>query len=137
LKPAILCAPGEVLTVEFPFVIEMRDDYQPVEGTEDREGVPEYRQVQVPSWKPGIRFRYHGPEDMNAVADGIGAMELTVVSVHKPGTFPTRVFYLRAFIDPAGRRFGKTKQLRVTSLGHFRRMATSYQRPFSIASEAA
>ena len=49
-----------------------------------------------------------------------------MVSTHKPGAFPTRVFYTRKWIDPQGKTFGKDA-LRVTTLGYFRTLTKGYR----------
>lgn len=88
---------GAVISIAHPFVrdtIELIDESGPYEKK---------------TWVPGVRHEQYGPEDTEAVADGIGAQILTVVSVHKPGRFPMRVFYVRRWRDPDGREFGKRK----------------------------
>lgn len=81
-------------------------------------------------WTPGVRFEDFG-EDTGGVADGEGHMMLTVISVHRPSPFPTRVFYTRQFSDPDGNVFGK-KCLRVCTLEKFRRISQSYQYPYEL-----
>ena len=86
----------------------------------------------VVSWAPGVRFEPmpYG-ENAEAVADGEGAMLLTVVSLHKPGRYPTRVFYTRQWRDPDGKVFGDTK-LRVTVVSAFRRRLTGYLHEYRV-----
>lgn len=120
---------GMLFSVPYPFV---HDTYESLE----HDG-----QVEIVSWKPGVRFEdrranaYCEPEP-EAVADGVGVMRLYVVSVHKPGRFPTRVFYTRKWVPPSGNPFGKDG-LRVTTLDAFRRRATKYQHTFVVRLEAA
>lgn len=104
---------GSVYDFPYPFVKELYDDGDP-------EGGPSL------SWRPGVRFesrviRGDGEFDevFDAVADSIGRQVITVVSTHKPGAFPTRVFFTRKWKDPQGREFGKGK-LHIKSLAAFR-----------------
>jgi hypothetical protein len=70
----------------------------------DEEGSTEHNQ-----WRPGVRATDNGPEGSTCEADGVGFQILTVVSLHKPGRYPARVFYTRRWRDPDGREFGKQK----------------------------
>ena len=72
--------------------------------------------------------------DQVAIADGMGQMVLEVVSRHKPGKFPERTFFLRSFVDPNGRAFGKAR-LRVTTTPAFKRMAAGYRHEFEMAAQ--
>jgi hypothetical protein len=117
---------GDVFCVRFPFVretVDLPDD--------DPEGVGF---VRVQSWKPGVRFEALPPygEDSESVADAEGQMVLTVVDVHRPGRFPTRVFFTRAWVDPDGKTFGKGA-LRITTMQAFKRRAGSYQHEYRVA----
>lgn len=90
--------------------------------------------VEVDCWKPGVRMedrfgQYDAWQD--AVADGIGSLRLTVVSVHTPPGFPQRVFFLRTWTDPDGKAFGR-RRLMVTIVAAFRRRAEKYGRDFSL-----
>lgn len=71
------------------------------------------------------------PPDIEAVADAMGAQVITVVSVHRPGRFPTRVFYTRQWRDPDGKLFGKGN-LRVLSIHHFRTLTRGYRHEFRL-----
>ncbi|AZW24455.1 hypothetical protein CS345_17375 [Bordetella bronchiseptica] len=91
------------------------------------------------TWRPGIRFEvrdsgYLYDPDQVAIADGMGQMVLEVVSRHKPGKFPERTFFLRSFVDPNGRAFGKAR-LRVTTTPAFKRMAAGYRHEFEMAAQ--
>lgn len=110
---------GSVFSVPYPFV---RDVYNSLE---------EDGPVEVPTWKPGVRYVAVGPEDSEAVADAAGRMILRVVDVFKPAHYPARVFYTRQWEDPKGRVFGK-KGLRIVTLEKFRRLARGYQHEFRI-----
>lgn len=110
---------GEVFTIIYPFV---RDTYQSF----DKDGI-----VEVPTWKPGVRFENVGPEDVGTVADGVGKAAFTVVDVFKPGRFPTRIFFTRKFTNPDGHTFGKGG-LHICTLEKFRRLTRGYQHSFGI-----
>ena len=58
-----------------------------------------------------------------------GEMLLSVVSTHKPGKFPERIFYTRQWKDPEGKVFGKGA-LRVTTIGTFRRLLRGYRHKY-------
>jgi len=110
---------GGVFRFKYPFV---RAEYEAL----DEDG-PHIR----PTWNPGIRWEDYGPEDCCAFADGEGEAVLTVVSIHRPGRFPTRVFYTRKFISPDGDEFGKGG-LRIATLEKFRRLARGYRFHYEI-----
>jgi hypothetical protein len=74
---------------------------------------------EVPTWVPGWRYEDCGPEDVEEVWDGEGEQLRTIVSIHKPGRYPTRVFYTRQWRDPDGKVFGKPP-LRMTTMQAFR-----------------
>ncbi len=90
---------GAVISVAHPFVRDIVDIC-------DEDGFHKQK-----TWVPGVRHESCGQygEDLEAVADGMGSQTLTIVSIHKPGKFPTRVFYTRLWRDPNGREFGKGK----------------------------
>ncbi len=71
-------------------------------------------------------------DDADAVADAIGKQRLTVVGTYKPGTFPTRVFYVRKWVDPDGREFGK-KACQTTTVNAFTALRRGYRHPFTMA----
>lgn len=72
-------------------------------------GVDDYylKQPEFMTWVPGWNHEYDGGEDSRPVWDGEGLEVRLVVSVHKPGRFPPRVFYTRQWQDPDGQQFGK------------------------------
>jgi hypothetical protein len=90
---------------------------------------------EVPTWRPGTRFELHqrwdGEEWSECVADAMGRMVLTVISEHKPGRFPTRVFFTRQWVDPDGKRFGK-KALRILSRSAFTALTRGYRHRYEI-----
>jgi len=107
---------GAVFAVPFPYV------YRPV--GDSGEGLSD--------WKPGTRFADETPDGYpDAIADGLGVMELAVVAVFTPGRYTTRVFYTRCFVDPGGVRFGKPI-LRVIAVSAFRRMTKGYRYPYRV-----
>lgn len=117
-----MITPGEVIEVScYPFVRCMATAY-------DGEGLVDFL-----SWRPGIVYRPQGQysDDENRIAHGLGAMILTVVSMHKPGRYPARVFYTRQWVNPDGTRFGKGA-LRIATEEKFKRLARSYAYPFSV-----
>lgn len=108
-------AAGQVFDVApFPFV-------RHVATVLDADGDPE----DIPCWKPGCNQVNVPPDDSEPQADGQGTMRLTVVSVHTPPGFPQRVFYLRTWIDPDGKTFGR-RRLIVCVTPAFRRRASGY-----------
>jgi hypothetical protein len=78
------------------------------------------------SWRPGIQHDLEG----DLVADAIGRMDLTIISIHRPGSFPTRVFFTRKWTDPDGKTFGKNK-LHITSMSAFKKLLNGYRHPFN------
>ena len=65
------------------------------------------------------------PDDSEAYCNAVGEMILTEVSRHKPGRYPTRVFYLREWVTPDGKRFGKPA-LRMCSAEKFNRLSRGW-----------
>ncbi|MGL5935127.1 MAG: hypothetical protein ACRCZI_05845 [Cetobacterium sp.] len=107
----------------YPFI---RFEYK--EFVIDGEGVTS---AKVPSWKPGVKFEDYGSGGTEALCDGIGEQVLTVISRHKPGKFPERVFYTRQWISPEGTAFGKGG-LKVTTADAFRRLCGGYRYEFTV-----
>lgn len=69
-------------------------------------------------WIPGVRLGAIPPDDCYAIADAVGSVHYKVISTHKPGKYPDRVFYVRQFTRPDGERFGR-KGLKVCTLKKF------------------
>jgi len=87
---------GAVFEVPYPFVrvsVRVRDG----EGGSEK----------IDSWTPGVT-PFDDGDEYRLRADGMGQMILRVVSVHKPGKYPERVFFTREWVTPEGKRFGKT-----------------------------
>jgi len=112
---------GDVFNVSYPFVLEEVELL-------DTDGP-----CTTKSWRPGVEYVATGPygDSFEPFADKMGVMRLTVVSVHKPGKYPARVFFVRQWIDPNGKLFGKTK-LRMTTATVFARRARGYRDKFSM-----
>ncbi len=112
---------GAMFAVPYPFVRDVFESW-------DADGP-----VRTVTWKPGVRNVLVPPDDCEAVADGVGAQILTVVSVHKPGRYPARVFYERQWSSPAETMFGKRKCLIKTQQA-FRRVIAGYWHEYRLAS---
>lgn len=110
---------GKTYDVECPYVRTTYDHY-------DLDG-EDYSATTRATWKPGIEWEACGPEDSEAVADGIGKVLYTVVSVHHlPKPYTARVFFVREWIDPDGKKFGK-RTLRIMGIAAFRRRLNGYR----------
>lgn len=106
---------GRTYEIECPFVREAYTDYN--------EGGP----FEAQTWRPGVIWEECSPEDVEAVADGLGKVLYTVVRVAElPRPYPARVFFVREWIDPNGKRFGR-RCLRIMSIGAFRRRLAGYR----------
>jgi hypothetical protein len=86
---------------------------------------------EIETWRPGVRMDPATPDDCEAVADGMGWQHLFVVSEHKPGRFPTRVFYTMFWQDPDGKVFGKP-HLHIATKDKVRRITNGYRRVFRL-----
>jgi hypothetical protein len=118
---------GRTYSVLYPFI---RDEYDRLDM--DGEG---FKTVTVPTWKPGVRFEHTDNfGDAEAFADGLGSMSLEVIDIHKPGRFPERVFYVRKWIDPDGKEFGKGG-LRIAITSKFKRLAGGYRHEYEMAEQ--
>lgn len=118
---------GRTYVVRYPFVrSEVELPLNDPEATEI---------VTVKGWRPGVDFVQYG-DDHDACADAFGEMLLTVVSLHKPGRFPVRVFYTRQWKDPDGKVFGKGA-LRIATQEKFRRISKGYRHELWIDGELA
>lgn len=105
--------PGDRLVGPYPMIRTTYDDGDPEGGPRE-------------SWKPGVEWVAVHPDNQRPEADAMGSVALTVISIHKPGGYPERVFYLQQWIAPDGREFGKRK-LRVTTTAAFLRRARGYR----------
>ena len=108
--------PGERHTTDYPFVRVAFRDFDVSSGAG----------VFLPSWRPGIDTIETDRRCRDfCIAHGRGLLTLTVVSIHKPGRFPTRIFFTRRWTDPDGREFGKPA-CRVATVDKFRRTLRGY-----------
>lgn len=113
---------GASIEIAHPFI---RDVYN---------GPPDF--VEQKTWRPGTRPEAIAPDDAEMVADALGAQIVTIVSIHKPGRFPARVFFTRRWRDPNGREFGKGK-LYITTAGAFRQIINGYRHEFRLLPDEA
>jgi hypothetical protein len=94
---------GEVFKAPCPFLRAMR--YETDWDT--------FEQKEILSWKPGLKWENEFTGESFATAHGMGECVWTIVDTHKlPAPYKTRVFFIRTWIDPDGRSFGK-KDLKV------------------------
>lgn len=117
---------GKTYSVRYPFVLE--DVELPPDDPEATQP------AMVKSWRPGVEWEQEDEGQAYGVAEAVGEMLLTVIDVHKPGRFPTRVFYTRQWKDPNGRVFGKGG-LRITTLDAFRRRMRGYMHEYWLDGE--
>lgn len=111
---------GQVFELRYPMVLETVSLF-------DEEGP-----IQTESWRPGTRWAHTSPYgDAESYADGEGKMLLTVVSMHKPGKYPERVFFTRKFVSPVGREFGSSK-LRMATIQTFRRLTKGFRYEYEV-----
>lgn len=109
---------GKTYAVRYPFVME-----EVSLPPDDPEGM---RPVVVSNWRPGcLKDTYDHDCSTVYVAESHGEMLLTVVDVHRPGKFPTRVFFTRKWKDPSGKVFGKGG-LHIMTAQAFRRRLRGY-----------
>ena len=110
---------GEIITVDFPFYLGeyVRHD---IDGSYPDE-----------TWIPGCKSIPIYPDDGELVADGMGKMFLSIVDIHKPGTYPERVFYTRKWLDPDDNEFGAGK-LHITTTATFKRRASGYYHEYRV-----
>lgn len=103
-------------SIRYPFVKDSYFDFSCEEDT-----------LKI-GWRPGVNCRkdddYHG----EFYAEGEGLMLLTVVSIHKPGKYPERVFYTKSWVSPDGVKFGKPG-LKITTFAAFKNQIKGYRYP--------
>lgn len=104
---------GETYRVACPFIRTAFEDY-------DEGGV--FKSL---SWEPGIKWEVLG-EDASARSHGVGSVEYTVISRHKPPhPYPARIFFTRKWVAPDGKKFG-TSRLRIMTEAQFKTRIRSY-----------
>lgn len=92
----------------------------------ENRGDPEFESER---WRPGAwETKMIAPDDAVALAHAIGRARFTVVSVHTPPGYPTRVFYKRQFFMPDGSAY-RPGNLRNSILSKFRRDVAKF--PFA------
>lgn len=111
--------PGAEIEIAHPF---SREEYH---------GFDEDGPFKRMSWRPGTRIEPIYPDDAEEVADGIGTQIFTIISIHKPGRFPARVFFTRRWRDPQGNEFGKSK-CHIKTVSALRTRCRGYSVPFRL-----
>ena len=106
---------GQTYPVWWPF---KRENYTPIPDEDPAAGGTPSLSRETFTWIPGWRYEDCGPEDVEEAWDGEGTQHRTVISLHRPAQFPTRVFYVRFWRDPYGRAFGN-RALRMTTVQSF------------------
>lgn len=116
---------GQRFEVKYPFIYDDTPS-----GYHHPDGAP----LDDGRWRPGTRGEVRGQygDDSGEVADAVGTQIITVVSIHKPGRFATRVFYTQKWIDPDGRTFGKNA-CRAMTLEKFRRRTAGFAIPYDVS----
>lgn len=110
---------GKTYEVECPYVRTTYDHYE-----HDGE---DFSCTKRDTWKPGVEWEANGPESDGPFADGVGKVLYTVVSVHElPKPYKARVFFVREWIDPDGKKFGK-RTLRIMGIGAFQQRLNGYR----------
>ena len=112
---------GRAYEIRFPFKMGEHHPFP------DEDGPPP---AAIKVWQPGWdqEASQYGEHHW---CEAWGAEIRTIVSIHKPGRYPERVFYVRQWRDPDGKVFGK-KSLRILASRDFRRWASGdrYERAF-------
>lgn len=111
---------GKDYSIKFPFILVNTTALSLGEVDPDEE------------WRPGCRSVLSAFDDGHFVADAEGELRLSVVDIHKPGRFPTRVFYTREWTNPDGEKFGSGR-LHITTTATFKRRATGYYYEYELA----
>lgn len=108
---------GDIDHVKYPFVrckITLWDE----EGA-----------YEVNSWRPGCNCETDDGGYPDWWAEGHGEMILEIVSIHKPGKYPERVFYTRKWRDPSGTVFGKPG-LKMTTTANYKRLKSGFRHEY-------
>lgn len=120
-SPAFTC--GQECRAPYPFIRTTYDELPDAEG----------ELTTQPTWKPGVEHELTAPYgDTLTYADAMGEVAFTVVAVFKPGKYPERVFYVRNWIDPDGKRFGRNN-LRMATMQNFRVLIKGYRHDFEMS----
>lgn len=113
---------GDIFEITYPFIKVKFTSY-------DEEG-----STTVDSWQPGVRHEQFDEDDFAAFADKEGLMILEIISIHKPGKYPERIFYTRKWKDPNGNLFGKNG-LKICAIQKFNRLIRGYYYNYEIRVE--
>ena len=115
---------GEIFSHPYPFFRCKTVDYSKLD-------IP--NQPKTESWRPGTYWKQDANGEADCLADGVGERIFEIVSIHKPGKYPTRVFYLQRWKDPDGKEFERKRNpLRITSVGNFRVMLKGYRYSYDV-----
>lgn len=115
---------GQEIYAPYPFIRTVF-----VAMPDDEESEPQTS----PTWRPGVEHEFiDNFGSTRTYADLMGQVYYQVIAVFKPGSFPERVFFVRQWIDPDGRRFGKNK-LHVTTTQAFNRLCAGYRHDFEMS----
>ncbi len=122
MKEKRIFTAGDAIEFPYPFIRGEFDKW-------DEEG-----SYKVLSWQPGVRYEENGYSGTVTIADGIGKQMVNVISIHKPGRFPERVFFTRRWETPDGIIFGK-KHLRMKTTQVFRKLVAGYEYEYELAKQ--
>ena len=92
---------GDHFEMRHPFVLDVREGQR--------------------TWRRGVRREWVTTEEAEAIADGLGKQLIHVISVHKPGRYQERVFFLQTWKDPDGKHSGNDR-LRDLTTDKFRKL---------------
>lgn len=129
---AFFISEREIMSTKFHVGQEIKADYPFVRST--YEDCSDGELVELKTWKPGINWESDGFDGFDACADANGKVVYNIVAIFKPGKFPERVFFVRNWIDPEGKRFGRNN-LRITSVQNFRRLTLGYRHSYEFYDE--
>lgn len=91
----------------------------------ENKGDPEF---ETERWRPGAWDKETCGEDVKSYANAVGKVRFTVVSIHRPPGYPTRVFYTRQFFLPDGKSYA-SGSLKNSVISKFRRDVRAF--PFA------
>ena len=110
MSNTLIVEPGATFRTPFPFLASKKQLF-------DEAGARE-----IISWRPGLEYEAQPPEGgwSKSYCNGWGSRIIEIISLHKPGKYPERVFFTRRWQPPNGAEFGKSA-CRVTTLSTMRR----------------
>lgn len=115
---------GQERRASYPFI---RTTYEAMPDDIEGVGLP----VERPTWRPGLEHYADQYSDWSE-ADANGEVVYTVIATFKPGKYPERVFYLRNWVDPDGKRFGRNN-LRIATTQQFRILIKGYRHDYEMS----